>query len=104
MIPLDRWIHHRVLTTHQVRLIVLLLGLSVLASMQETLFQGAFRCVGKFSLGTFAKGLLSLGSFTASTIAVVFGRKPTQVALVYLIANGIGTFILWMLLLSLLHI
>ncbi len=98
MIPLDRWIHVRILTIHQVRLIVLLLGLSVLASMQETLFQGAFRCVGKFPFGTFAKSLLSLGSFTASTIAVLLGGRPTQVALVYLIANGIGTFILWNLL------
>ncbi len=98
IIPLDRWIHVRILTTPEVRLIVLLLGLSVLASMQETLFQGAFRCVGKFPFGTFAKSLLSLGSFTASTIAVVFGARPTQVALVYLIANAIGTFILWMLL------
>lgn len=98
MIPLDRWIHVRILTTHQVRLIVLLLALSVLASMQETLFQGAFRCVGKFPFGTFAKSLLSFGSFTGSTIAVLFGARPTQVALVYLIANGIGTFILWILL------
>jgi O-antigen/teichoic acid export membrane protein len=98
MIPLDRWIHVRILSTHQVRLIVLLLGLSVLASMQETLFQAAFRCVGKFPFGTFAKSLLSLGSFTVSIIAVVFGGRPTQVALVYLIANGIGTLILWVLL------
>ena len=98
LIPVDRWIHVRVLTTHQVRLIVLLMGLSVLASMQETLFQGAFRCVGKFPLGTFAKSLLSLGSFALSTSAVLFGARPTMVALVYLIANAIGTFILWILL------
>ena len=78
MIPLDRWIHVRILTIHQVRLIVLLLGLSVLASMQETLFQGAFRCVGKFPFGTFAKSLLSLGSFTPSTTAVLFGARPTR--------------------------
>lgn len=98
VVPLDRWIHVRNLSEHQVRIIVLLLGLSVLASMQETLFQGAFRCVGKYPFGTFAKSLLSFGSFAASTVAVIFGTRPVGVALVYLIANGIGTLVLWLLL------
>ena len=98
IIPLDRWIHVRILSVHQVRIIVLLLGLSVLASMQETLFHGAFRCVGKYPFGTFAKNLLSLASFAFGTLAVIFGAQPTQVALIYMIANATGTIVLWQLL------
>jgi O-antigen/teichoic acid export membrane protein len=96
--PLDRWVHVRILSLHDVRVIVLFLGLSVLASMQETLFQAAFRCVGKFAFGSFAKSILVLFTFAATLVAIILGEPPVRVALIGLIVNGLATLILWRLL------
>ena len=61
------------------RLIILLLGLAVLLGMQETLFQAAFRCVGKYPLGTMAKSLVVLAAFLSTMVGVGLGLSPVPV-------------------------
>ena len=98
LLPLDRWLHMHVMTARDARLIVLLLGLAVLLGMQETLFQAAFRCAGKYPLGTMAKSLVVLTAFLSTMFAVGLGMSPVSVAAFYVGANVIGVFALWVLL------
>ncbi len=97
-IPLDRWLHVYVLSTHDVRLIVLMLGLAILLGMQENLFQQAFRCVGKYPLGTTAKSLVVLAAFLSTMIGVLLGMTPVEVTILYVATNVIGVLALWILL------
>ncbi len=97
-VPFDRWLHVSALSTTDVRLIILLLGLAILLGMQETLFQAAFRCVGKYPLGTMAKSLVVLAAFLSTMIGVFFGLSPVPVALLYALTNALGVFALWILL------
>jgi hypothetical protein len=70
LLPLGTWLHMHAISPADARLIVLLLGLAVLLGMQETLFQAAFRCVGKYPLGTMAKSLVVLAAFLSTMIGV----------------------------------
>ena len=97
-LPLDRWLHVYALSTHDVRLIVLLLGLAVLLGMQENLFQQAFRCVGKYPLGTMAKSLVVLAAFLGTMIGVLLGLSPVPVTIIYAAVNAVGVLALWVLL------
>ena len=96
--PLDRWMHLHSMTRIEARYVVLFLGLSALLSLQETLFQGAFRCVGRYAYGTTMKHLLMLGSFGVIIIPLILGSAPPVVAVTYLVANAAGTLVLWFLL------
>jgi O-antigen/teichoic acid export membrane protein len=96
--PFERWIPGHVLSSWDIQMIILLLGFSVLLSMQETLFQAAFRCVGKYALGTVSKSLISSAALLAMAFGVVIGLSPVQVAFVFMAVNAIGTFLLWLLL------
>ena len=80
------------------RLIILLLGLAVLLGMQETLFQAAFRCVGKYPLGTMAKSLVVLAAFLSTMVGVGLHLSPVPVTVLYVAVNAVGVVALWMLL------
>lgn len=94
-LPFDRWLHTYSISRHDTKLVILLLVLSVLLSMQETLYQGAFRCVAKYVYGTFLKSLILLLSFIAVSAVVMFGGNVVQTAAVYVGVNAIGTLLLW---------
>ncbi len=72
------------------RLIILLLGLAVLLGMQETLFQAAFRCVGKYPLGTMAKSLVVLAAFLSTMVGVALHLSPVPVTVLYVAVNAVG--------------
>ncbi len=76
----------------------MLLGLAVLLGMQETLFQAAFRCVGKYPLGTMAKSLVVLAAFLSTMIGVVLHLSPVPVTVLYVAVNAVGVLALWILL------
>jgi O-antigen/teichoic acid export membrane protein len=97
-VPLERWMHLHYLSRADARLIVLFLGLSVLLSMQETLFGAAFRCVGQYAYGQMMKSFVILASFAVILFPLILGVQPAGVALCYFIVNGAGTIILWHLL------
>jgi O-antigen/teichoic acid export membrane protein len=98
LLPLGTWLNMHAINATDARLIVLLLGLAVLLGMQETLFQAAFRCVGKYPLGTMAKSLVVLAAFLSTMVGVGLGLSPLPVAGLYVSVNAVGVLALWMLL------
>ena len=66
--------------------------------MQETLFQAAFRCVGKYPLGTMAKSLVVLAAFLSTMVGVGLHLSPVPVTVLYVAVNAVGVFALWILL------
>jgi O-antigen/teichoic acid export membrane protein len=98
LLPLGRWLHMHAISAADARLIVLLLGLAVLLGMQETLFQAAFRCVGKYPLGTMAKSLVVLAAFLSTMIGVWMHLSPVPVTALYVAVNAVGVLALWILL------
>lgn len=97
-LPLNAWLHIGDLSPRDVRLIILLLGLSILFSMQENLFQAAFRCVGKYPLGTMAKSIVVLATFVGMIAGLFLGMRPLAVAVIYAGITAAGTVALWVLL------
>jgi len=91
-------LHMHAINPADAKLIVLLLGLAVLLGMQETLFQAAFRCVGKYPLGTMAKSLVVLTAFLSTMLGVWLHLSPVPVAVLYVAVNAVGVFALWFLL------
>ncbi len=89
-LPLGTWLHMHAISAADARLIVLLLGLAVLLGMQETLFQAAFRCVGKYPLGTMAKSLVVLAAFLSTMVGVGLHLSPVPVTVLYVAVNAVG--------------
>ena len=98
LLPLGTWLHMHAISAADARLIILLLGLAVLLGMQETLFQAAFRCVGKYPLGTMAKSLVVLAAFLSTMVGVGLHLSPVPVTVLYVAVNAVGVFALWILL------
>lgn len=71
--------------------IIFYLGLSVLLGQLEQLMGAAYTCVARYAYGSFVKTMISLAAFAATMIPVVLGYGPRTAALVYAIANSIGT-------------
>ena len=94
-LPFQRWLHTYSLSTHDTKLVILLLTLSTLLSMQESLYQAAFRCVAKYVYGTFLKSLILLLSFLGVSGTVLFGGSVVLTAEVYFAVNAVGTLLLW---------
>ena len=97
-VPIERWFQIRLISIHDARLILLLLGLSSLLTLQEVLFHASFRCIGKYALGTTAKSAVQLGTFLGVIVSVSFGATPLLVATITMLINAAGTFALWWLL------
>jgi len=95
-LPFQSWLHTYSISRHDTKIVVLLLVLSVLLSMQETLYQAAFRCVAKYVYGTFLKSLILFLSFLAVSGVVFFGGNVVQTAAVYFGINALGTLLLWL--------
>jgi O-antigen/teichoic acid export membrane protein len=98
VLPIGQWLHMHVISNGDANTIVVLLGLAVLLGMQETLFQAAFRCVGKYPLGTMAKSLVVLAAFLSTMVGVWLHLSPVPVAELYVGVNVVGVFALWVLL------
>jgi O-antigen/teichoic acid export membrane protein len=94
LMPIAKWLHISALSAADTRLIILLLGLTVVFGLQETLFQGVFRCVGKYALGTVAKSLLTTISFCGTMALVIARVGPRGVAAGLFLLNVLGTILL----------
>lgn len=97
-LPIERWLQIHTLSLHDARLVLLFLGVSALLSLQEGLFWGCFRCVGKYAKGTMAKSVVLASSFVGLVTAASFGASPLQVAFIIALINAVGTLSLWWLL------
>jgi O-antigen/teichoic acid export membrane protein len=71
--------------------IILFLGLSVLLGQLEQLMSAAYTCVACYPYGTFVKNMIALAAFAVTMVPVVLGYGPRTAALVFAVANGIGT-------------
>ena len=67
--------------------IIFYLGVAVLFGQLEQLLQSAYRCVGRYSYGTFLKTLFSLAAFASMIIAVILGCNPRVTAMVFAAMN-----------------
>lgn len=67
------------------------LGLSVLLSQLEQLMGAAYTCVARYAYGTLVKIMITLAAFAATMAPVMLGYGPRTAALVYTVANALGT-------------
>ncbi len=67
--------------------IIFYLGVSVLLGQLEQLLQSAYRCIGRYSYGTFLKNLFSLVAFAAMIASVALGMGPRMTALIFASIN-----------------
>jgi O-antigen/teichoic acid export membrane protein len=74
--------------------IIFYLGVSVLFGQIEQLLQSAYRCVGRYPFGSLMKSILSLTAFASMIIAVSLGCGARVTALVFAVANILGTLFL----------
>ncbi len=77
--------------------IIFYLGVSVLLGQLEQLLQSAYRCIGRYPFGSMLKSAFSLTAFGCMMIPVMLGAGPRRTALVYAIANVVGTAIMCLL-------
>jgi O-antigen/teichoic acid export membrane protein len=70
------------------------LGLAILFGQLETLLQASYRCIARYSYGTFMKSALSLVAFGVQMVPVVMGYGPRTTAKVFALANITVTLIL----------
>ena len=93
-IPLSRYHRFEAITEADSKAVIFYLGVSVLFGQLEQLLQAAYRSIGRYPYGGFVKSMLTLAAFAAMIIPVVLGGGVRSVALVFAIANLIGTVIL----------
>jgi O-antigen/teichoic acid export membrane protein len=65
--------------------------MSVLLGQLEQLMAAAYTCVARYSLGQFLKSAITLAAFAAMIVPVILGCGPRTTALVFTIANALGT-------------
>ena len=71
--------------------VIFYLGVSVLLGQLEQLLQAAYRSIGRYPYGGFVKSCMTLGAFAAMLVPVVLGGGVRAVALVFALANALGT-------------
>jgi O-antigen/teichoic acid export membrane protein len=90
-VPVSRILRLHAIGADDTRWILLYLGLSVLLGQFEQLMSSAYTSVGRYAYGALLKSVMSLLAFGAMLIPVVLGHGARTTALVFAIANGIGT-------------
>lgn len=86
----------RVLPIHSIsqsdaKWIIFYLGISVLLGQLEQLMGAAYTCVARYPYGAFIKNLITLVAFGATMVPVILGYGPRTAAMVYAVANMVGT-------------
>jgi O-antigen/teichoic acid export membrane protein len=93
LVPAARLLKLNVINEADAKWIIFYLGISVLLGQLEQLMQSAYRCVGRYPFGSFVKNMMSLGAFFCMIVTVILGKGVRTTALVYAVANIIGTII-----------
>jgi O-antigen/teichoic acid export membrane protein len=94
LFPLASMLNVHSIGSADAKWIVFYLGLSVLLGQLEQLLQSAYTCVGRYPYGSFLKSMISLAAFAAMIVPVALGHGPRTAALVFAVANGLGTVLL----------
>jgi O-antigen/teichoic acid export membrane protein len=74
--------------------IIFYLGVAVLLGQLEQLLQSAYKSIGRYPFGSMLKSSFVLIAFGLTLVPVVMGGGPRIAALVYAVANIIGTIVL----------
>jgi O-antigen/teichoic acid export membrane protein len=90
-LPITQYLTLHQINAHDAKLVLLLLGSSVLLGQLEQLLGSAYTCVGRYSYGNFLKSCLTLSSFAATMVAVALHRGVVGAAIVGALANMCGT-------------
>ena len=91
LVPAARLLNIHDVSWSDTKWIILFLGLSVLLGQLEQLMSAAYTCVARYPYGTFVKNMIVLAAFAAMMVPVIMGYGPRTAALVFAVANGIGT-------------
>ena len=91
LVPAARLLNIHDVSWSDTKWIILFLGLSVLLGQLEQLMSAAYTCVARYPYGTFVKNMIVLAAFAAMMVPVMMGYGPRTAALVFAVANGIGT-------------
>jgi O-antigen/teichoic acid export membrane protein len=90
-VPIAGALNIHAISPSDTKWIVFYLGLSVLLGQLEQLMSGAYTCVARYAYGSFLKSLISLAAFAATMAPVVLGYGPRTTAIVFAVANAVGT-------------
>jgi O-antigen/teichoic acid export membrane protein len=93
-VPVAKTLNVHFIDSTDTKWIVFYLGLSVLFGQLEQLLQSAYTCVGRYPYGSFIKSVMSLVAFGTMLVPVSLGYGPRTTALVFAIANAVGTLVL----------
>ncbi|HXE07712.1 MAG TPA: lipopolysaccharide biosynthesis protein [Acidobacteriaceae bacterium] len=91
VVPLGSLINVHSISESDTKHIVFYLGISVLLGQLEQLMGAAYTCVARYSLGVLIKSILTFLAFAAMIVPVVLGYGPRTTALVFAVANCLGT-------------
>jgi O-antigen/teichoic acid export membrane protein len=90
-LPVSRILKLHTIGSTDTKWIIFYLGLSVLFGQLEQLLQSAYTCIGRYPYGSFVKSTISLLAFSAMLVPVILGHGARTTALVFAIANALGT-------------
>ena len=94
LFPVARHLHLNSIGERDTKAVLFCLGVSVLLGQLEQLLQAAYRSIGRYPYGSFVKSCMTLAAFIAMIVPVVLGGGVRAVALVFALANALGTIIL----------
>jgi O-antigen/teichoic acid export membrane protein len=93
LIPVGTLLNVHSISQRDCQWIVIYLGFSVLLGQLEQLMAAAYTCVARYALGQLLKSVIILVAFAAMIVPVVLGYGPRTTALVFAIANSVGTLV-----------
>jgi len=93
-LPMAKLLHLPEISEHDASWSLFWLGMALLFQQLEQLLQASYRCIARYSYGTFLKSGLSLIAFGVQLIPVMMGYGVRTTAMVFAIANIAVTLIL----------
>lgn len=93
LVPVGAIINVHAIGESDTKWIVFYLGVSVLLGQLEQLMAAAYTCVAQYTQGQLLKSVITLAAFCAMIVPVVMGHGPRTAALVFAIANCLGTLV-----------
>ena len=93
--PLGEWFGFSAMKDPEIKIVLLLLVIYVLAGFQGGLLNGGFWVMGRYSSGMYFVAVMQFLEFGGLTTAVVFGGGPIQAACGYLSGRLLGTGLMW---------
>jgi O-antigen/teichoic acid export membrane protein len=84
LLPLHRWLSISSMSSHDVRMTVVLLSMYALMSLQGPIILAGFRCDGHFPAGALLTNIIRIIEALVATAAVFLHARPVHVAALYL--------------------